>query len=236
MTNVDIGDNWEELVSDPNLAHMGHNCNYLLSYEPRIKQAMIDAIHAEEYRNYAPPFGYNRLREQIRTDLGCPNTGSVVAQGGTDAIYQMMSTSWSWATRWIVPESWLAARPNRCRLARRQLHRDLRSTTPACGYKLTPERVREHVSTRPGCWPWLTRSIPSAGEDLRRRSRPCAKSPPSAGSTCCTTAPIAISPKARTTRRSAVTGVRCRHDEHLEELRLRGPARRRCGSRACSTS
>ena len=91
MAKLDIGDTWEEFVSNPDIIHMGHNCNYLLAYDPRIKQAMIDCIEAEEYRNYAPPMGYNDLRNHVRTDLDCPNADVMMCQGGTDAIYQALS-------------------------------------------------------------------------------------------------------------------------------------------------
>lgn len=55
----------EELAEDPDLIHMGHNCNHL-PVGPSISKAMIDAIAA--YRNDPPPYRLDVLRELIRVE------------------------------------------------------------------------------------------------------------------------------------------------------------------------
>lgn len=147
MGNLDIGANWEELVTDPNLVHMGHNCNYLLEYDPRIKEAMIHAIADEAYRNYAPPFGYERLRELVATDLGCPGCEVVIGQGGTDAIYQTLASVLRPGDEVICSDpgwphiplvcSWLGATPVFVPIYNESV-----------AYKLLPELIGERIGPR----------------------------------------------------------------------------------------
>src|SRR5215469_7368448 len=85
------GRSWEELALAKNLIHMGHNCNHL-EIHPAIHRAMIKAINANEYRNYAPPYGFGVLRELIKKDLNIPGVEVMVTQGATEAIYQAMAS------------------------------------------------------------------------------------------------------------------------------------------------
>jgi aspartate/methionine/tyrosine aminotransferase len=91
MSFLDVGGRaWEELVEDPNLIHMGHNCNHL-PVDPSINKAMIDAIAADRYRNYPPPYGLDVLRELICADLSLPDAEALITNGSTEAIYQVLS-------------------------------------------------------------------------------------------------------------------------------------------------
>ncbi|NIR30602.1 MAG: aspartate aminotransferase, partial [Gammaproteobacteria bacterium] len=81
------GTSYEDIATAHGLIHMGHNCNYL-PLDPSIKEAMIRTIEAEEYRNYAPPYGFQELRDAIRADVGVPGVDVLVTHGSTDAIYQ----------------------------------------------------------------------------------------------------------------------------------------------------
>jgi aspartate aminotransferase len=85
------GRSWEELALAKNLIHMGHNCNHL-EIHPAIHRAMIEAINANDYRNYAPPYGFGELRELIKKDLNIPGVAVMVTQGATEAIYQAMAS------------------------------------------------------------------------------------------------------------------------------------------------
>ena len=85
------GRSWEELALAKDLIHMGHNCNHLKIHDA-IHEAMIKAIEADDYRNYAPPYGFGELRELIKKDLNIPDVEVMVTQGATEAIYQAMAS------------------------------------------------------------------------------------------------------------------------------------------------
>ena len=84
------GKDWEDLATDTSLLHMGHNCNHL-PLDPRIKEALMAAMEAEEYRNYPPPYGFERLRTLIGEGLDLPEAEVLITHGSTDAIYQGLS-------------------------------------------------------------------------------------------------------------------------------------------------
>ena len=85
------GRSWEDLALAKNLIHMGHNCNHLEIHEA-IHEAMIKAIEVDDYRNYAPPYGFAELRDLIKNDLKIPGAEVMVTQGATEAIYQAMAS------------------------------------------------------------------------------------------------------------------------------------------------
>jgi aspartate aminotransferase len=92
MAFLDVaGRSFEALTADPSLVQMGHNCNFL-PLEPSIKQAMINALSDESFRNYAPSFGLERLRELVKDDVGVPDVEVLITHGATEAIYQAMAT------------------------------------------------------------------------------------------------------------------------------------------------
>ena len=58
---------FQELFDRQDLAIMGRNTNHFPN-DPEIKEAMISAIMAEEYHNYAPPCGIRELQDLILKD------------------------------------------------------------------------------------------------------------------------------------------------------------------------
>ena len=147
MAKLDIGDDWEDYTSNPDLIQMGHNLNFLLDLNPGVKQAMIDSIEAEEFRNYPPPMGYNRLREFVINDMECPGAKAMMCQGGTDAIYQVLSVTVRPGDEVIVSDpgwphipvilDWLGAKAV-----------EVPIYSENCAYKLLPDLVRDHLSER----------------------------------------------------------------------------------------
>jgi aspartate aminotransferase len=147
MGFLDVGGkDWEELAQNRNLVHMGHNCNQLPIHSS-IRQVMISAIEAEEFRNYSPPYGFKELRDLIRNDIGIQGMEVLITQGSTDAIYQAMSTYLKPGDETIISDpGW----PHIGNFAR-----SLGSTVidvPVYGreasYKLNPDLVRKHVTPR----------------------------------------------------------------------------------------
>lgn len=91
MAFLDVaGRSFEALAADPSLIQMGHNCNFL-PLDPSIKQAMIDALSNESFRNYAPSFGLEQLRALVKADVGVPEAEVLITHGATEAIYQAMA-------------------------------------------------------------------------------------------------------------------------------------------------
>jgi aspartate/methionine/tyrosine aminotransferase len=137
---------WEELAVARDLVHMGHNCNHL-EVDPAIKEAMIRAIEAEAYRNYAPPHGFEELRELIRQDVGVPDVDVIVTQGGTEAIYQAMASILDPGDETVVSDpGW----PHIASFARslRSDVVDVPVYSSNLGYKLQPDLVRAHLTDR----------------------------------------------------------------------------------------
>jgi aspartate/methionine/tyrosine aminotransferase len=91
MSFLDVaGRAWEDLANDANVIHMGHNCNHL-PVDPSINRAMIEAISNDRYRNYAPSYGLDVLRELVRSDVSMPDAEVLITNGSTEAIYQSLS-------------------------------------------------------------------------------------------------------------------------------------------------
>ena len=71
---------FEALLSRPNLAWMGQNTTHL---EPPVEvvEALLESTRRREFQLYAPPFGFEELRELIVEDLGLPGMEAYGADG-----------------------------------------------------------------------------------------------------------------------------------------------------------
>jgi len=76
---------FDELFATEGLLWMGQNTNHIPAH-PAVKQAMIDSITALEFNAYAPPLGFESLRQAIVTDLGLTGVEAVVTEGGVNAL------------------------------------------------------------------------------------------------------------------------------------------------------
>lgn len=79
---------FQELFDKKDLAVMGRNTNHFPN-DPEIKEALIAAITAEEYHNYAPPCGILELQALILKDLRSPECYALITNGATEALYQV---------------------------------------------------------------------------------------------------------------------------------------------------
>jgi aspartate aminotransferase len=145
MSFLDVGGKpWEELAEDPNLIHMGHNCNHL-RVDASINDTMIEAIRAERYRNYPPPYGLARLRDLIRADLALPDAEVLITNGSTEAIYQALSVVLGTNDELIVSDP---AWPHIGNFARSLGARVVALPVYAddARYKLHPDQIRAHLT------------------------------------------------------------------------------------------
>jgi aspartate/methionine/tyrosine aminotransferase len=78
---------FDRLFATRNLFWLGQNTNHLPMH-PRVRQAMIDSIEAEEFHAYAPPGGFTDLSRGIVADLGLPQdaTAALVTDGAVAAL------------------------------------------------------------------------------------------------------------------------------------------------------
>ena len=86
MSGAEIRNKYfDELFSTPDLAWMGQNTNHIPAH-PAIVEAMTASIAAAEYNAYAPPLGFESLRQAIVDDLGVPGAKALVTEGGVNAL------------------------------------------------------------------------------------------------------------------------------------------------------
>ncbi|RAI02203.1 pyridoxal phosphate-dependent aminotransferase [Acuticoccus sediminis] len=76
---------FDTLVATPGLAWMGQNTNHIPAH-PAVTEAMHASIAAQEYNAYAPPLGFEALRQGIVDDLGIPGMSALVTEGGVNAL------------------------------------------------------------------------------------------------------------------------------------------------------
>jgi hypothetical protein len=69
---------FDRLFANTKLFWLGQNTNHLPMH-PKVRQALVASIEAEEFHAYAPPGGFISLTKDIVADLGLP-------QEATDAL------------------------------------------------------------------------------------------------------------------------------------------------------
>lgn len=137
---------FDELFATEGLLWMGQNTNHIPAH-PAVKQAMIDSIAANEFNAYAPPLGFEALRQAIVTDLGLTGVEAVVTEGGVNALATICRArcrpgktlvttdpTWKWPG--------LFARQQGAEVIELPIY------DPATAYKLTPEALEKAVDAR----------------------------------------------------------------------------------------
>lgn len=137
---------FDELFATEGLLWMGQNTNHIPAH-PAVKQAMIDSIAANEFNAYAPPLGFEALRQAIVQDLGIANVEAVVTEGGVNALATicrarcrpgktLVTTDPTW--KWPA----LFARQEGAEVIELPIY------DPATQYRLTPEALEKAVDER----------------------------------------------------------------------------------------
>lgn len=72
---------------------MGQNTNHL-PLPPAVVAALHESIDRDEFRGYAPPLGFEALREGVVADLGLSDLGvrAMITDGGAAALYNVCQT------------------------------------------------------------------------------------------------------------------------------------------------
>lgn len=137
---------FDELFATEGLLWMGQNTNHIPAH-PAVKQAMIDSITALEFNAYAPPLGFESLRQAIVADLGLTDVEAVVTEGGVNALATICRArcrpgetlvttdpTWKWPG--------LFARQQGAEVIELPIY------DPATQYRLTPEALEKAVDAR----------------------------------------------------------------------------------------
>ena len=82
---------FDRLANTAGLKWLGQNTNHLPPH-PAVLDAMRHVIETAEFQAYAPPAGYEELRELIRADLGLPDASVWVTDGAISGLYHVCHT------------------------------------------------------------------------------------------------------------------------------------------------
>lgn len=104
---------FEELLARPGLAWMGQNTTHLPTPAP-VVEAIEKSVAAREFQLYAPPSGFERLRELIVADLGLSGFDAWVTDGAVGGLRQICTVlapvasklitsdpGWPWPGRFV---------------------------------------------------------------------------------------------------------------------------------------
>jgi histidinol-phosphate aminotransferase len=136
---------FDRLFATRNLFWLGQNTNHLPMH-PRVRQAMIDSIEAEEFHAYAPPGGFTDLSRGIVADLGLPQdaTAALVTDGAVAALATVCRAYCEPRTNFVTTDPGWKWPMQFARQAGAEV-REIPIYDPAAGYRLTAEQLRENV-------------------------------------------------------------------------------------------
>jgi len=134
------------VFNDKDMIWMGQNTNHLHD-ENQIMDSMMQSIKKRDYNKYPPPEGFPELKELILEDLGLNNEfDTLVTAGGTESLYLCTNDILSPEDNTITCDPGYLIIDNFA--SRFGDHvKSVPIYNKECGYKLTPELVREHMDS-----------------------------------------------------------------------------------------
>lgn len=134
-----------DLFKDKDLIWMGQNTNHL-NNEKSIKEVMIDCIKSGEYCKYPAPEGFPPLKKLILEDLSLfdDSFDILVTAGGTESLYVTMSSILDKDSNAITCDPGYLIIDDFIRRFAKEL-KSVQIYNEECGYKLTPDLVRENL-------------------------------------------------------------------------------------------
>ncbi|PSJ54180.1 pyridoxal phosphate-dependent aminotransferase [Kumtagia ephedrae] len=137
---------FDDLFSTPDLAWMGQNTNHVPAH-PAVVEAMVRSIEAGEFNAYAPPMGFEALRDAIVADLGVPSCEALVTEGGVNALAMICKARAKPGTTLVTTDpTWkwpcLFAEQAGAEVIQIPIY------DPATNFKLTPQALRAAVDER----------------------------------------------------------------------------------------
>ena len=141
-------DFFEELFLDEDLIWMGQNTNHLHD-ENFVRDAMIKAVESKDYCKYPPPEGLSELKELVLKDLDLEDMDLVITAGATTALYYCMSDLLSPNDNVISPDPGYLIIDNFASRFAKEV-KSIPIYNEECGYKLTPDLVKENIDENTG--------------------------------------------------------------------------------------
>jgi aspartate aminotransferase len=132
------------VYNDPDMIWMGQNTNHLHERD-EIMEAMIASIRDNEYCKYPPPEGFPRLKELVMDDLGLGSEYDIlITAGATESLYLCANDILEPENNTITCDPGYLIIDNFA--SRFGDHvKSVPIYNEQCGYKLTPELVRENL-------------------------------------------------------------------------------------------
>src|SRR5262245_31093786 len=137
---------FDQLATTPGLYWLGQNTNHLPAH-PAVRAAMVRAIDEGEFNAYAPPLGFEALRDGIVRDLGVPGAEALVTEGGVNALALICRARCRPGTTLVTTDpTWKWP----CLFARQQGAEviEVPIYDAACGYRLTAPALAAAVDQR----------------------------------------------------------------------------------------
>jgi aspartate/methionine/tyrosine aminotransferase len=139
---------FDALCNTPGLMWLGQNTNHFEPH-PSVREAVIQALDSGEYHAYAPPIGFEALRQLIREDIGLPDASVMVTDGAVEGLYNVCrnickpgkdfvttNPSWAWPMHFATKAGSNVV--------------ELPIYDAAQNYKLTPAQLRAAVNENTG--------------------------------------------------------------------------------------
>ena len=139
---------FDRLCNTPGLMWLGQNTNHFDPH-PSVVEAVVQSLAHGHYHAYAPPAGFEELRQLILEDVGLPDACTFVTDGAVQALYTVCRVlcepgrdfvttdpSWAWPMHF--------ARQAGSRVIELPIY------DPAQGYKLTMTQLRQAVGPETG--------------------------------------------------------------------------------------
>ena len=132
------------VFNDKDMVWMGQNTNHLHD-ENQIMDSMMSCIKKRDYNKYPPPEGFPELKRLILEDLGLQNGFEIlITAGGTESLYLCTNDILAPTDNTITCDPGYLIIDNFA--SRFGDHvKSVPIYNEACGYKLTPQLVRENM-------------------------------------------------------------------------------------------
>jgi aspartate/methionine/tyrosine aminotransferase len=132
------------VFNDKDMIWMGQNTNHLHD-ENQIRDSMMSSIKKRDYNKYPPPEGLPELKRLILEDLGLQNGFEIlITAGGTESLYLCTNDILAPTDNTITCDPGYLIIDNFA--SRFGDHvKSVPIYNEACGYKLTPQLVRENM-------------------------------------------------------------------------------------------
>ncbi|WP_299525648.1 pyridoxal phosphate-dependent aminotransferase [uncultured Methanobrevibacter sp.] len=135
-------DFFEDVFMDKEMIWMGQNTNHL--HGDVIADAMASCAKDKEYCKYPPPEGFSELKQLILDDLGFENLDVLLTAGATESLYLCMQSLLGPEDNVILSDPGYLIIGNFANRFAGEV-RYVPIYNEECGYKLTPDLLRENM-------------------------------------------------------------------------------------------